>query len=51
MKSKELISILEMFDPDLEVVLVCDKTDYPTGSTDRVMEGDDGTVLIFSEAN
>lgn len=49
MKTKELISMLEMYDPELDIVLVCGGKDYPTGSTDRVMEGEGGIVLIFAE--
>lgn len=48
MKAIELISALELFDTDREIVLVCAGKDYPTGDTDRVMEDENNTVIILA---
>lgn len=50
MKIKELVSILSMFDEDLEVVLCVNGKDYPTPeNTDKIVEGDDCDVIIYSK--
>jgi len=50
MKIKELVSMLDFFDEELEVILCVNGKDYPTPeNTDKIVEGDSDDIIIYSK--